>query len=223
LHHPLDLAILALSCLPRLALITKQEAAKRLNRHPSAVTKLVQDKELRTYILPGKKREMVDEDDVEKVRAFLQRGAKFTPFAHRKPDNPQSLKQIEPNGSALIMENNQQQERSKRKISEITEDDFSLFDDQGRPDAQSLRAWGEYEKSRTLQIQRLALEGEYVKVSEIKPAYDKAFATIKTGALAVPSQLKALHPEIPQEQLDSLEKLQRRMLDRAIMESTNGN
>ena len=200
-----------------MALITKQEAAQRLNRAASAVTKLVQDKELRTYTLPGRKREMVDEDDVEKIRARVQQGTKFTPFAHRK------LSKIEPNSSAPPESQESRPPPPQKKVSEITEDDFNLFNDEGKPDSMAIRAWGEYEEARTKNIKRLALEGEYVKASDVQPAIDKAFMTVRTGALNVPDQLKGLHPDIPQEYLDSLQKLQRKMLDRSVAEIASAN
>ena len=200
-----------------MALITKQEAAQRLNRAPSAVTKLVQDKQLRTYTLPGRKREMVDEDDVEKIRARVQQGTKFTPFAHRK------LSKIEPNSSAPPESQESRPPPPQKKVSEITEDDFSLFNDEGKPDSMAIRAWGEYEEARIKNVKRLALEGEYVLAAEVGPRFERAMLTIQKGVLATTSRLQALHTEIPQPVIDSLDELLREALEKAVDNSINGN
>ena len=200
-----------------MALITKQEAAQRLNRAPSAVTKLVQDGELRTYTLPGRKREMVDEDDVEKIRDRVQQGTKFTPFAHRK------LSKIEPNSSALPENQELRPPPPQKKVSEITEDDFSLFNEEGKPDSAAIRAWGEYEEARIKNIKRLALEGEYVLAAEVGPRFERAMLTIQKGVLATTSRLQALHTEIPQPVIDSLDELLREALEKAVDNSINGN
>ena len=200
-----------------MALITKQEAAQRLNRAPSAVTKLVQDKELRTYTLPGKKREMVDENDVEKIRARVQQGTKFTPLAHRK------LSKIEPNSSAPPESQESRPPPPQKKVSEITEDDFSLFNEEGKPDSMAIRAWGEYEEARIKNIKRLALEGEYVLAAEVGPRFERAMLTIQKGVLATTSRLQALHTEIPQPVIDSLDELLREALEKAVDNSINGN
>lgn len=200
-----------------MALITKQEAAQRLNRAPSAVTKLVQDKELRTYTLPGRKREMVDEDDVERIKARVQQGTKFTPLAHRK------LSKIEPNSSAPPENQELRPPLPQKKVSEITEDDFNLFNDEGRPDSMAIRAWGEYEEARIKNIKRLALEGEYVLAAEVGPRFERAMLTIQKGVLATTSRLQALHTEIPQPVIDSLDELLREALEKAVDSSINGN
>ena len=200
-----------------MALITKQEAAQRLDRAPSAVTKLVQDKELRTYTLPGRKREMVDEDDVEKIRARVQQGTKFTPFAHRK------LSKIEPNSSAPPENQELRPPPPQKKVSEITEDDFSLFNDEGKPDSMAIRAWGDYEAARIKNVQRLALEGEYVLAAEVGPRFERAMLTIQKGVLATTSRLQALHADIPQPVIDSLDELLREALEKAVDNSINGN
>ena len=160
---------------------------------------------------------MVDEDDVEKIRARVQQGTKFTPFAHRK------LSKIEPNSSAPPESQESRPPPPQKKVSEITEDDFSLFNEEGKPDSMAIRAWGEYEEARIKNIKRLALEGEYVLAAEVGPRFERAMLTIQKGVLATTSRLQALHTEIPQPVIDSLDELLREALEKAVDNSINGN
>jgi excisionase family DNA binding protein len=196
-----------------LALISKGEAAKRLGRDPAKITKLIKDGKLRTY-KPQGQREQVDEEEVERVRIELELGAKFTPNGMRpiEPGDPDA----EASARAEVPAN-------KKKIADLTEEDFDLFDTRGRLDAVACRAWGEFEKSRKLNIERLALEGEYVLAAEVGPRFERAMLTIQKGVLATPSRLKALEPEISQSILNSLERLLREALEKAVDDSINGN
>jgi excisionase family DNA binding protein len=196
-----------------LALISKGEAAKRLGRDPAKITKLIKDGKLRTY-KPQGQREQVDEEEVERVRIELELGAKFTPNAMRP---------IEPEDSDTDTPSRSEVPANKKKIADLTEEDFDLFDTRGRLDAVACRAWGEFEKSRKLNIERLALEGQYVLAAEVGPRFERAMLTIQKGVLATPSRLKALEPDIGQSVLDSLERLLREALEKAVNDSINGN
>jgi excisionase family DNA binding protein len=196
-----------------LALISKGEAAKRLGRDPAKITKLIKDGKLRTY-KPQGQREQVDEEEVERVRIELELGAKFTPNAMRP---------IEPEDSDTDAPSRPEVPANKKKIADLTEEDFDLFDTRGRLDAVACRAWGEFEKSRKLNIERLALEGQYVLAAEVGPRFERAMLTIQKGVLATPSRLKALEPDIGQSVLDSLERLLREALLKAAHDSINGN
>lgn len=66
------------------------------------------------------------------------------------------------------------------------------------------KAWGELEKARKLQVERLAAEGEYVRVSDIKPTWEKAFLAIQRGLMGVPSKVKAENPEASFELIESI-------------------
>lgn len=196
-----------------MTLISKGEAAKRLGRDPAKITKLIKDGKLPTYKPPGR-REMVDSKDVERVRVDLELGAKFTP----KPMRP-----IEPGDPDDEARARLEVPVNKKKIADLTEEDFDLFDSRGRLDALACRAWGEFEKSRKLNIERLALEGEYVLAAEVGPRFERAMLTIQKGVLATPSRLKALQPDLPQSALDSLERLLREALEKAVSDSIDGN
>jgi excisionase family DNA binding protein len=196
-----------------LALISKGEAAKRLGRDPAKITKLIKEGKLRTY-KPQGQREQVDEEEVERVRIELELGAKFTPNAMRP---------IEPEDSDTDAPLRSEVPANKKKIADLTEEDFDLFDTRGRLDAVACRAWGEFEKSRKLNIERLALEGQYVLAAEVGPRFERAMLTIQKGVLATPSRLKALEPDIGQSVLDSLERLLREALEKAVNDSINGN
>lgn len=196
-----------------MALISKGEAAKRLGRDPAKITKLIKEGKLRTY-KPQGQREQVDEEEVERVRIELELGAKFTPNAMRP---------IEPEDSDTDAPLRSEVPANKKKIADLTEEDFDLFDTRGRLDAVACRAWGEFEKSRKLNIERLALEGQYVLAAEVGPRFERAMLTIQKGVLATPSRLKALEPDIGQSVLDSLERLLREALEKAVNDSINGN
>ena len=157
---------------------------------------------------------MVDSKDVERVRVDLELGAKFTP----KPMRP-----IEPGDPDDEARARLEVPVNKKKIADLTEEDFDLFDSRGRLDALACRAWGEFEKSRKLNIERLALEGEYVLAAEVGPRFERAMLTIQKGVLATPSRLKALQPDLPQSALDSLERLLREALEKAVSDSIDGN
>ena len=196
-----------------MALISKSEAAKRLGRDPAKITKLIKDGKLRTY-KPVGQREQVDEEEVERVRIELELGSKFTPNVMRP---------IEPGDPDAEAQASSQVPANKKKIADLTEEDIDLFDTRGRLDAVACRAWGEFEKSRKLNIERLALEGEYVLAAEVGPRFERAMLTIQKGVLATPSRLKALEPEIGQSTLNSLERLLREALEKAVDDSINAN
>ena len=196
-----------------MALISKGEAAKRLGRDPAKITKLIKDGKLRTF-KPMGQREQVDEDDVERIRIDLELGAKFT---------PNTMRPIEPDDPGAERDARSSVPVNKKKIADLTEDDFDLFNSQGKLDAVQCRAWGEFEKSRKLNIERLALEGEYVLASEVGPRFERAMLTIQKGVLATRNRLEALHSGLPQPVLDSLDRLLREALEKAVDDSINAN
>jgi hypothetical protein len=66
------------------------------------------------------------------------------------------------------------------------------------------KAWAELEKARKLQIERLASEREYMRVSDVKPTWEKAFLAISRGLMGVPSKVKSEHPEATFEMIKSI-------------------
>jgi hypothetical protein len=57
------------------------------------------------------------------------------------------------------------------------------------------KAWAELEKARKLQIERLALESEYVRKSDVKPTWEKAFLAVSRGVMGIASKIKSDHPD----------------------------
>ena len=198
-------------------LLSQVDAAKLIDRDKSKVNKWCKEKKLKIHFLPGSRRGLVDSEDVLRLaKEELELGAKFTPTAKLKP--------IEPDGSSAPNDSRSQVPATHKKIADLTEEDFDLFDSSGRLDAVACHAWGEFEKSRKLNIERLALEGQYVLAAEVGPRFERAMLTIQKGVLAAPSRLKALEPEISQSVLDSLERLLREALEKAVDDSTeDGN
>lgn len=187
------------------------------------ITQLIAENKLRTFQGPNGK-EMVDEDEVERIKETLC----------SKAGRPRDLKVIEPVPSDYVHPTAPPPppppaQRSRviavptKKVADLTEDDFNLFDTNGNLDMVACRAWGEFEKSRKLNIERLALEGEYVLASEVGPRFERAMLTIQKGVLATPSRLKALEPEISQSTLDTLDRLLREALEKAVSDSIDGN
>jgi hypothetical protein len=197
------------------ALISQVEAAKLIGCDPSKINKWCKDKLLEMHYLPGKLRGLVESDDVLRLKPQLELGAKFTPAAKMKP--------IEPADSNAPTHSPPRVPVNKKKIADLTEDDFDLFNSQGKLDAVQCRAWGEFEKSRKLNIERLALEGEYVLASEVGPRFERAMLTIQKGVLATRNRLEALHPGLPRPVLDSLDRLLREALEKAVDDSINAN
>lgn len=196
-----------------MALISKSEAARRLGRDPAKITKLIKDGKLRTF-KPIGQREQVDEDDIERIRIDLKLGEKFT---------PNTMRPIEPDNAGVEHDARSTMPANKKKIADLTEDDFNLFNSQGKLDAVACRAWGEFEDARTKNVKRLALEGEYVLAAEVGPRFERAMLTIQKGVLATKSRLKALHPDLSEPVLDSLDRLLREALEKAVEDSINGN
>lgn len=58
------------------------------------------------------------------------------------------------------------------------------------------KAWAELEKARKLQIERLASEGEYVRKSDVKPTWEKAFLAVNRSVMGIASKIKSEHPEL---------------------------
>jgi len=209
-----------------LGLIIKAEASRRMGVTAGRITQLITENKLRTYQGPNGK-EMVDEDEVERIKETLC----------SKAGRPRDLKVIEPVPSTYVhptaplaappppppVQRSRVIAVPNKSISDLTEDDFNLFDTNGNLDMVACRAWGEFEKSRKLNIERLALEGQYVLAAEVGPQFQSAMLTINKGVLAAPSRLKALHPDLSQSVLDSLDKLLREALEKAVKDSTDGN
>jgi hypothetical protein len=66
------------------------------------------------------------------------------------------------------------------------------------------KAWAELEKARKLQIERLASEREYMRVTDVKPTWEKAFLAISRGLMGVPSKVKSEHPDATFSMIESI-------------------
>lgn len=176
-------------------------------------------------------KEKIDEADVPGLRVYLDkgliRGTKPT-LRPRRPEGEEDL--AEPGAELRPVEPEPYRPPAQasygapppprtpqKKPSEITEDDFDLYDDNGKLDPYRCRAWQEFEKAKKLQTERLAAEGRYVEVEKIKPAVDRAMQVIRKGVMAIPTRLKAVCHDLTLEQQSILERLCREALDKAVV------
>lgn len=215
-------------------LITRKEAAERLG---GAVSEAWIGKHFHPIgsleVFPGPNGKTLISEDVlpvlaRRIKQIGKRSAALEALASAEIKKLQSgedeLKPIEPNGPApptaiggkpapMVMI-----DRPKKRASEVTEDDFNLFDYDGRIDPAQCRAWQEFEKAKKLQIERLATEGRYVEVEQVKPAVDRAMATIRKGVMGIPTKLKAVCHDLTIEQQSVLERLCREALEKVVID-----
>lgn len=113
--------------------------------------------------------------------------------------------------------------RPRKSARDVTEDDFDLFDFEGKIDQSQCKAWQEFEKAKRLQAERYAAEGKYVEVDQIQPAIDRAMQTIRKGVMAIPVKLKAVCHDLTVEQQSVLERLCRESLEKVVIEYADQN
>ena len=95
-----------------------------------------------------------------------------------------------------------------------TEDeDFSAFlNDDGSYNMERCRAWGEFEKARKLQVERMAAEGKYVAVADVSPVWSRVFVSINRGIMGIANRVKADNPELDVAVVNQIEYLCRETL-----------
>lgn len=225
-----------------MALITKSEAARRIGRTPGRIHQLIKQGRIKVHV-DAYGKEKLDEREVEQMRCYMDQGI-VRGRKPRKPSGGAALATLakRPNADWSVSEPELQPVEpepyqppppqyhqppvehrpvpARKRASELTEDDLGLFDDEGRLDPVRCRAWQEFEKARKLQAERYAAEGKYVEVAKVKPAVERAMATIRKGVMAVPSRLKAMYAELTIEQMADLERLCRETLDKVVIDYT---
>lgn len=80
------------------------------------------------------------------------------------------------------------------------------------------KAWAELEKARKLQVERLAAEGQYVRISTIQPVWEKAFLSVSRSLMGVPSKIKSDFPDMSFEMVDAIRRECRSCLEKAFHE-----
>lgn len=81
---------------------------------------------------------------------------------------------------------------------------------------QAAQAWAELEKARKLQIERLASEGFYVRVSEVQPEWEKAFLAVSRAVMGIASKVKSEFPEAEFDLIESIRSECRNALVKAF-------
>ena len=219
-----------------MALITKSEAAKRLDRSPARITQLIKQGKIEVK-RDARGREGLDEEEVENLRCYMDHGL----VRGRKPSSragvripsdwrEKELPPVEPDeplefapAPAPRRPQPVPQPPPTKRLAELTEDDLNLFDEYGRLDPVRCRAWQEFEKARKLQTERYAVEGKYVEVAKVQPAIERAMQTIRKGVMAIESRMKAVYPDMPRGQSETLERLCREALEKAIIDYENAD
>ncbi len=177
---------------------------------------------------------MIDEDVLptlaRRIKQPIKRSKALEALANREIERLRSddgeLQPVEPDGDVPLpapiggvrVVSDPLSHRPKKTASEVTEDDFNLFDYEGKIDPAQCKAWQEFEKAKRLQVERLAVEGKYVEIDEIKPAVDRAMATIQKGVMGIPTKLKAVCHDLSMEQQSVLERLCREALEKAVVD-----
>jgi len=93
------------------------------------------------------------------------------------------------------------------------DDDFSQFlNDDGSYNMERCRAWGEFEKARKLQVERMAAEGKYVAVADVAPVWSRVFVSINRGIMGIANRVKADHPDLDVSVVNQIEYLCREAL-----------
>jgi hypothetical protein len=85
---------------------------------------------------------------------------------------------------------------SNAKVS-TTDDDFSQFlNADGSYNMERCRAWGEFEKARKLQVERMAAEGKYVAVADVSPVWSRVFVSINRNIMGIANRVKSDNPDL---------------------------
>ena len=198
-------------------LVSKGEAARILGVTPSRVSQ---------YLKEGKLEVVVDERGYDRIDcATLERFKALNPMQPRAPRSdsqkaagaapakprPAPTAGVPPRPPDRRKERGILPERAGQLPDGIVLED-GLFN------INQAKAWGELERARRLQVERLAAEGKYMEVDKIKPTWERALVAIKRGVMAIPSRIKADNSELPIEIYEELEKLCRETLETAAKE-----
>jgi hypothetical protein len=143
------------------------------------------------------------------------------------PPPPSSLPPLEPDAPAVSSTGAQPFPASsgsppiqaktapRTKIGRATteDDDFSQFlNDDGSYNMERCRAWGEFEKARKLQVERMAAEGKYVAVADVAPVWSRVFVSINRGIMGIANRVKADNPDLDVSVVNQIEYLCREAL-----------
>lgn len=93
------------------------------------------------------------------------------------------------------------------------DDDFSQFlNDDGSYNMERCRAWGEFEKARKLQVERMAAEGKYVAVADVSPVWSRVFVSINRNIMGIANRVKSDNPDLDVGIVNQIEYLCREAL-----------
>lgn len=188
----------------RKKLIDSEELARFLENPP------IRQRSTRTGIKNGTLRPPVRRDDMPPPSGPCI-NIKLPP-----PPPGSSLPPLEPGGSAPpppppILEKPAPRARIGRFSA--PDDDFSQFlNDDGSYNMERCRAWGEFEKARKLQVERMAAEGKYVAVADVAPVWSRVFVSINRNIMGIANRVKADNPDLDIGVVNQIEYLCREAL-----------
>lgn len=196
-------------------LISKTEAALILGVSQARISQ---------YLKEGKLEVVEDENGKDRInKEVLERFKALNPMQPRAPRQPKPEVPKPPAAPKPVEQRMMPRNRRREREQTILPDrageipDGIVLED-GLFNINQAKAWGELERARKLQVERLAAEGKYMEVDKVKPTWERALIAIKRGVMAIPSRIKADNPDIPIEVYEELDKLCRETLETAAKE-----
>jgi hypothetical protein len=183
-------------------LLDYTEAAKRAGYDRTRISQLVGAGRLTAIPKPGHKRsKLIDSDELDKFIAnpTVRQRSTRTGVKQATTASASSLPPLEPGGSAPPPPPAQAEPASRARIGRISaaDDDFSQFlNEDGSYNMERCRAWGEFEKARKLQVERMAAEGKYVAVADVSPVWSRVFVSINRNIMGIANRVKSDNPDL---------------------------
>ena len=184
-------------------LLDYTEAAKRAGYDRTRISQLVNAGKLTAIPKPGRKRgSLIDSDELDKFIAnpTVRQRSTRTGVKQATAASASSLPPLEPGGSAPPPPPPIQAKPAPRASiarTSTADDDFSQFlNDDGSYNMERCRAWGEFEKARKLQVERMAAEGKYVAVADVSPVWSRVFVSINRNIMGIANRVKSDNPDL---------------------------
>jgi len=190
-------------------LISYAEAAARAGYNKTRISQLVSQGYLTATVdKEDSRKKLIDSDQLDRFIANPPVRQRVTRTGIR---NANKLPPLEPGGTAAPPPNKPASRPPSR--SSLPDDDFSQFlNEDGSYNMERCRAWGEFEKARKLQVERMAAEGKYVAVADVAPVWSRVFVSINRGIIGIANRVKADNPDLDISVVNQIEYLCREAL-----------
>jgi hypothetical protein len=198
-------------------LLDYTEAAKRAGYDRTRISQLVNTGKLTAIPKEGdKRRKLIDSDELDRFIAnpTIRQRTTRTGVKNAQAASASGLPPLEPGG--LDAPPAAPQKPTPRKLPtspKLGDDDFSQFlNDDGSYNMERCRAWGEFEKARKLQVERMAAEGKYVAVADVSPVWSRVFVSINRNIMGIANRVKSDNPDLELSVVNQIEYLCREAL-----------